>query len=103
MPEIDPSIIKALRYESSDGTAGVGFYIIDDNGCPRSGVMQVEMTTAEMVEMAYDLLGTARRLDAGGAYLATMTAPRELTSDDEEALLELLRRHQPPDHQECCS
>jgi len=103
MPEIDPSSLKAMCFESSTGPVGVGIYAVDDKGCPRTGILQVEMTPTEMVELAYDLLYTARRINAGEAYAATMFRPIELTPDDEQAILSLLRGHQPPDHQECCS
>lgn len=104
MAEINPERIKALRWESSAGVAGVAVYEVDDAGCPRNAIINVEMTPAEMVDLAFDLLNTARVMgDLGATYLARQTYPTVLTPEDEEAILALLRdREPPPEHEECC-
>ena len=77
MSLIPPEEIKVLRWESSDGSAGVGIYKVDDRGCPGTTLMQVEMTASEMVELAHDLLATARDRDPGLAYSAVATRPTD--------------------------
>jgi len=51
---------KAMRWESWDGSAGVGFYTLDDRGCAHQELMKVAMSPAEMTELAIDLLNSAK-------------------------------------------
>jgi len=89
---IDASNIKAMCWVHSDGPAGVGIYQVDERGCPHKPIIHVEMTATEMAELAFDLLNAARDIDAGAVYGARMSQPLALTPEDQEVILELLRK-----------
>jgi hypothetical protein len=92
MVEYDASDLQVLRWQRNNDQAGVGVYVPDQDGCPRTVVVQVPMTPGEMTDLALDLLETARQMDPGAAYSARVTYPRDLTPEDEAILAYMLGR-----------